>query len=95
MTNERRLLVSVDEIKALVFECKVNDCGARISIRPEKIEGVPVACPRGHAWKWDTLAEKRLQGSLLHLLVINLKHMQVSAEHCGFRIFLEFEEPKS
>lgn len=41
MTNERRLLMSLDEIKALVFECNVNDCGARISIRPEKIEGIP------------------------------------------------------
>lgn len=87
MTQERRIIVSLDEIKAFVFEC--NRCKSRVSIPPEAFEFIPENCPHGHSWQSAGLGHG---GTFLKAI----KHLKDPIyEKAGFRIFLEFEEPKN
>ena len=50
MTIENRIVVGLDDIKAVTFECGERDCGARVSLPPDRAK-VPPKCPQcGHEW---------------------------------------------
>jgi hypothetical protein len=86
MTYEHRIVLSFDEVRALVLEC--NQCKSRISIPPEKLEYIPETCPYGHSWQAVGLGQS---GTFLK----SLKYLKGPVfEKTGFSIFLEFEEPK-
>ena len=86
MTYERRIVVSLDEIKAVVFEC--GQCNSRTAIAPDKLTSIPENCPNGHLWQSIGLAHT---GAFIN----SLRHFKDPIyEKAGFKIFLEFEEPK-
>jgi hypothetical protein len=93
MTFERRLVVGLEEIKAIVFEC--NECKSRVAISPQSIEHPPHSCPRSHSWNWDRPAERSMMASAHQDFISGLKALRDPArEHSsGFKIFLEYEEP--
>ena len=93
MSFEHKIVVSLDEIKAIIFEC--NECNAKIVMSPETIEHLPIACPHGHAWNWDTPDELDPSFSPFVSLIRLLKRTQNSmSQGVGFRILLELEEPR-
>jgi len=101
MTFERKLLVGLEEIRAIVFECiKPSEtggceCKSRIVLRPENVGSVPKECPRGHAWDWNVPVENAAFISALPQFVDSLKKLRQAGreQQAGFRIFLEFDEP--
>ena len=94
MTFEHKMIAGLGEIKALVFEC--NKCNARVSLVPENIDMVPNSCPRGHAWDWNNVDDYQKVGSPFMALVHSLKRLRDPlSERVGFKIFLEFDGPKS
>lgn len=92
MTFERKIIVGLEEIKALVFEC--NECGARTIIPLEKLSSIPKECPNGHRWDWNVKPD--ITGSPYLIFMLSLKKLidpqYEKAAH--FKIFLELEEPK-
>jgi hypothetical protein len=93
MSFEHKIVVSLDEIKAIIFEC--NECNAKIAMSPGTIERPPIACPRGHAWDWDTPDEFDPSLSPFVSFIKLLKGTRNSvSQGVGFRILLELEEPR-
>ena len=93
MTVERRVMVSLDEIKAITFECSREGCGARITLSPADLV-LPDACPRDH--RWD-MYEQEGQRSLPARFAIALQSViaEGTKNARGFRILLEIESPAS
>ena len=90
MTIERRIIMSLSEIKAVVFEC--NSCKSRTSIVPEKLETVPKECPNGHIWQSRFGLEHN--DYIFMAFITSLKQLRAPREEkTGFKVFLEFEEP--
>lgn len=92
MTFENRLLVGFEEIKAVVFECNV--CKSRVSIPRERFDEPPLICPKQHAWNVQglTVETQPIFNALAFLLSSLAGHS--FQQQSGFRVFLEFEEPK-
>jgi len=91
MTFEHKIVVGLAEIKALIFECK--ECGARLSFPPEKMEIFPKGCPNNH--RWDSNVDLSDSGFLFSAFVSCLKKLREPIyERVGFKIFLEFDQPK-
>lgn len=87
MTYEHKIVVSLDEIRAVVFEC--NTCKSRTAISPANLLAIPENCPNGHLWQRTGLGHTGAW-------VTSLKHFSDPVyEKSGFKILLEFEEPKS
>ena len=93
MTFERKIIVGLEEIKALVFQC--NECEARTVIPIGKLSSIPTECPTGHSW--DANAAPDSPKSPYFAFMFSLKRlMDPQYEKAArFKIFLELEEPKS
>lgn len=90
MTFEHRLLVSFEEIKAIVFEC--NTCKTRIAIPMEEFSGAPLLCPKQHAWKANESTVETSPAFKALALLLRRIGSDDFQEHVGFRVFLEFED---
>jgi hypothetical protein len=98
MTIERKLIVGIEDIKAVVFECK--SCLSRMSILPKEgaSKNIPTACPycRAEWWNFQTSARAPVF-SLAHLFVESIERLRSLANEgveLGARILLELEEPR-
>ncbi|HWF37794.1 MAG TPA: hypothetical protein VG322_04700 [Candidatus Acidoferrales bacterium] len=89
MTFEHRIVVGLEEIKAIVLEC--NLCHAKIVFAPEKLENqnIPSKGPCGHAWESPQTAEPPLPPLLA--LITSLKTLR-NSNMPGFSVRLEFDE---
>lgn len=94
MTFEHKLLIGLDEIKALVFQC--NECNSRTVVAPESIERPFTKCPQGHAWDWNAPTEFKEFSSPFLAFFYAVKRLRdpVREKSSGFRLLLELEEPK-
>jgi hypothetical protein len=106
MTSESRMIVGVEDIKALSLEC--NKCSVRLTYTPDTIGQIPYACPNpncGTEWRPQefpysaTEPAMPLQLKLLHAIAgIRRRHAENKIEQpnqkLGFRVLLEFDEPK-
>ncbi len=94
MTFEHKIVVGLEEIKTVIFEC--NQCGAKIVLKPEDVGVPPDHCPRGHGWNWNVVTEHREIGPPSASWLLSLKRLRdmTLIQRHGFRILLEFEEPK-
>jgi hypothetical protein len=91
MTFERKIVIGLEEIKAVIFQC--NKCGSKISIAPDKLDSIPRQCPNDHAFLWNPSPE--FAGSMLGAFTTSIKKLREPIyENLGFKIFLELEEPK-
>jgi len=93
MTFEHKLLVGLEEIRALVLECTHKDCHARAVFAPDNLS-LPTACPHGHSWDWE-LPRETFAGSPILAWVRLLGRLRDPLnQNRGFKILMEFDEPK-
>jgi hypothetical protein len=97
MTSERKIVVGLEDIKAITFECTKEKCAARVSVSPSKQIDVPHTCPQcGSEWRtgrkqqhtFTESAVEKLTGALADLSTVGREHP------LGYRVLFEFEEPK-
>jgi hypothetical protein len=85
------MIVSLSEVKAIVFECA--SCKSRTAIVPEKLDGVPEHCPNGHLWQSNIGLDH--SGYIFGAFITSIKALRITKEkENGFKILLEFEEPR-
>lgn len=92
MTFEHKLVCGLNEIKAIIFEC--NECKARVVLSPD-IMRPPRQCPSGHAWDWNiSLGYSSTESPHIAFLSALRKLTDIGLKEVGFKVFLEFDEPK-
>lgn len=93
MTHEHRLIVGVDDIRALTMECK--KCATRLSITPQDTRAhFPADCPFClHPWVAESSTTKHIRTSILVVLFNLLQQARdtVDDDAIGVRLLLEFE----
>ena len=97
MTVERKIVVGLEDIEAISLEC--NGCKCRVTMVPGKMIRIPEYCaqcrlrwhpenPAGHiperGWPFAKFLES----------VEGIRALMNSEVLLGFRILLEFKEPK-
>lgn len=94
MTFEHKIVVGLEEIRAIVFECK---CKAKIVVSPDDATKVPNTCPLGHSWSWDILDERMDPQSPFLALLRAVKKLRTPPlrDTAGFRILFEFDDSSS
>lgn len=89
MTVERKIVVGLEDIKAVTFEC--HKCKSRLSFLPDRQIDIPQQCNCGQRWiigDVPTNSPFRKFTDALHAARNMLK-----PESSGFRVLLEFDEP--
>lgn len=96
MTFERTIVVGLDDIKAVTFECKA--CKARTTILPDSLRELPRACNSCNAvWRVDPLITNvTTSGPAATAFVQAIVTMRILIRENkdAFRILLEFAEPE-
>lgn len=92
MTFENRTIFSLVDVKAIVFECTHDDCGARISLKPEGTKRPPDRCPQGHSWDWNTYLNFNSTESPFIAFLSSLGRLREVSDNLGMRMFLEIEQ---
>jgi hypothetical protein len=93
MTFERKIIVGLDDIRAIIFECE--ECHSRISMNPDNVPSrLPQKCAEcGRDWIHDAnrLATIKTPSETFVDMLARLR--TANAQRVGFHIRLEFEEP--
>jgi hypothetical protein len=94
MTFEHKMVAGLGEIRAIVFVC--TECKSRVVLEPDGVEAPPSECPSGHKWDWDRPTEYAANAStaFVSFLVALKKLRDPMAQRAGFKILLEFDQPK-
>jgi hypothetical protein len=96
MTIERKLRVGLEEIKGIVLKCTTKECDSWAAFSPDKIDTIPQRCPHGHQWTWEMAdVRQQIDSPIWAWLQLLRRLRDPMAQNCGFKLFLEFEEPKS
>src|SRR5437870_2402351 len=95
MTIERRIIVGLPDIKAIVLEC--IGCGARLSIPPDSVRELPNQCQHcNRAWSIDNTSDYQSKRSpvrnFAEAIEIIRRIMQRTGSGLGVRILMEFDE---
>lgn len=97
MTSERRLVVGIDDIKAVTCECR--HCGVRLSMTPDKMHVDRLSqCPHcGHPWlSAQTRQAVNYESDALRMLYslgAAIKTQSTGGDtSVGVRILFEFDE---
>lgn len=99
MTYERRIVVSLDDILLVSYECKT--CGARTSFSPDKtLEAASVCFQCRAEWQkgnvaassTDPLYTRKSLPLRLMEAVSSLRNPDI-ASNLGFKVLFEFQEP--
>lgn len=97
MTIERRIIVGIEDIKGVCFECL--DCHLRITVNPDQIGHVPSQCSRCRkAWlirnpgARDEVSDSPFVS--FASAIERIRNLNKEGISQGFRILLEFEEPR-
>lgn len=97
MTIERRLVVGLDDIKAVTFECL--KCKARTTIPSGAVREIPRVCNScNELWRTQDIATLvTTSGPAAQAFIESVRTMQIMIREKKdqFRILLEFDEPKS
>jgi DNA-directed RNA polymerase subunit RPC12/RpoP len=91
VTFENRIVVGLDDIKAVSFECK--RCQSRLTVSPDKME-LPIECPACRVrWVFTTGSYNAVSASPYENFVTALgKIRTLLANGAPFTILLEFEQ---
>lgn len=103
MTVERKLIVGLDDLQRVIFECRnpKNTCRSRVSVAPDE-EKIPSHCPScGLEWVRYPLSALEVSGTIFTQFVQQLaKARRMLMEKSAvpeaaprFCILLEFDEP--
>ncbi|HEY0702622.1 MAG TPA: hypothetical protein VGD60_07630 [Candidatus Acidoferrales bacterium] len=93
MTFERKIVVGLEEIRAISFEC--YKCKSRLTVSPDDIRDIPAACPHcNFSWRLPPDADVG-PASPPKNLAVAIKEIRIrfGADVIGFKILLEFDEP--
>jgi hypothetical protein len=97
MTFEHKMIVGLDDIKAVTFEC--NECKARTTIPSDKLQGVPRACSSCNAiWQVKEPGSYVTTSGPAELALIQAIvtiRILIRQKKDTFKILLEFEEPNA
>jgi len=95
MTVEHRILVGIDDLKAITFECL--KCKARITLLPNDKLGVPDSCSACSAvWKASSPSSNVTVSAPAAITFVDaIKRLVLLAAEpqAAFKILLEFDEP--
>jgi len=97
MTIERRMIVGIDDVKAVRFEC--SKWGARTPIAVGSLREVPQQCPSCNEVWWrsnDFVTHVTTTGPAASAFIQEVRVLAAITrdKKDAFRILLEFEEPK-
>jgi hypothetical protein len=92
MVIERRILVDLEDIRAISFQC--GKCEYRITMSPDKVQGVPRNCPNGHDWAQGENQAMVVPPLLQFTTTLATLRTLLGQKTLGFRILLELDEPK-
>lgn len=100
MTVERRIVVSLGDIRAVIFQCK--SCATRVAVPPDKLDNATALldkCSVCDAGWWSQNATKLLTQPAASFVVFLRALGQIgtpdASETVGFTLSLEFDEPRS
>jgi uncharacterized paraquat-inducible protein A len=95
MTIEHKIVVGLDDIKAVIIECK--QCHAKVSLSPDDLQ-IPARCPVERcASTWikgqrAAITNDYEATTSAHInLVEAIAHIRAKKNGAAFRILLEFE----
>lgn len=94
MTIERKIVIGLEDIRAVSFECV--KCHAKVSVPPDNIGDVPSRCEHCRQ-PWNVMNLQQFETFTSPFVgFVNCigKIRLLGHEHSGFKILLEFEEPK-
>jgi len=92
MTFENKIVVGLEDIKAVTFECAA--CKSRLTVPPNKIR-IPNRCPAppcDQQWLPDLLEDVRAPASPYLRLCNALRQIRELENAVPFRILLELED---
>ena len=97
---KQKIVVGLEDIEAISFECLNKDCGAIVSVPPDKYERIPSECEQcGQQWAPpNTTGVQNSKPWVFANFAASLKtirNLMNSDDSMGFRILLEFKEPES
>ncbi len=97
MTLEHKIVVGLNDIKAVIFECR--QCHTRVSMSPDDIR-IPTKCPKEDCAVWIgsepaivTTPYEATTSKYLNF-VQAIGHIRKSNNGAAFRILLEFDDSK-
>lgn len=95
MTVEHRLLLGLADIVAITFECAHEGCGVRLSVSPDATDtGRLLQCPScGGLWLANDSDLGQTNVGVTGRLLSAVARLR-NAQPKGFRLHLEFAEPK-
>jgi hypothetical protein len=94
MTIKRKIVVGLDDVKAVAFECLKTACGGKVSAPPDAAR-IPEECPSCKtAWRDREKKSQLSETSQETNFIEALKQLRKNgaAAPPPFRIFLEFED---
>jgi DNA-directed RNA polymerase subunit RPC12/RpoP len=94
VTFERKIVVGLEEIRAITFEC--HKCKSRLTVSPDDIRDIPIACPHcNFSWRLPEDPSAVPSGSLPKAFAFGIRELKIrfGADVIGFKILLEFDEP--
>lgn len=93
MTIERKIVVGLEDIKAVSFQCE--KCEYRVTMSPDNVQGIPNHCPNGHDWAQGENIAMHVPPLLQFTTTLAKLRMLLGQKAIGFRILFEFDEPKA
>ena len=98
MTIERKIVVGLEDVQAISFECMGKGCGYRVTMSPDKAERIPESCGQcGLRWwpenPYGHISEKAWPFAKLLESLRAIRGWINSGSPLGFKILLEFKEP--
>jgi hypothetical protein len=94
VTFERKIVVGLEEIRAITFEC--HQCKSRLTVSPDDIRDIPTACPHcNFSWRLPEDPQAIPSASPPKSFAFGIKELKIrfGADVIGFKILLEFDEP--
>src|SRR5438128_2217813 len=97
MTFERKIVVGMEDIKGVIFECKSQRCKTRTTVPADVLRDVPRACPScDFPWSQDDKVSYETTSAsapvALVRAIMRLRLLQREGKE-AFRLLLEFDEP--
>ena len=95
VTFERKIVVGLEEIRAISFEC--HKCKSRLTVSPDDLRDIPAACPHcNFSWRLPIDPDAGPVSPPKNFAVgIREIRIRFGADVIGFKILLEFDEPRT
>ena|ERR1035437_50449 len=97
MTVERKIVVGLEDVQAVTFEC--GKCLSRVTVPPDSIGDVPARCGRcGQEWitlnSSDYERNVAMDSTVKFTTALQTIRTLIHNKKMGFRILMEFPEPR-